>query len=26
MPNNPLDWIIYLGAGVALGVIFFWGM
>jgi len=26
MPKSPIDWIIYLGAGVALGVVFFFGL
>jgi len=26
MPKSPIDWIIYIGAGVALGVVFFLGL
>jgi hypothetical protein len=26
MPKSPIDWIIYLGAGIALGVVFFLGL
>jgi len=26
MPKTPIEWLIYLGAGVALGVVFFLGL
>jgi len=26
MPKSPIEWTIFIGAGVALGVVFFWGL